>query len=100
MKSARKVRTNGWTLKQKCTEKKHGGGGCRALLQMNENGIYHTYTIHSDRPFKNTIYVSYTFKCPICGVESDIIIKKIPFRIRRKIDKKSSEEKKFHVKFY
>lgn len=93
MKLLRKVKTNGWELKQKCTGINNGGGGCKSRLLMNEDGIFRTHCIHSVSPFEHYIYYFYTFKCPVCGVESDIPPSKVPLRIKLKIDKKRSKEK-------
>lgn len=89
MKLSRKVRKNGLPLEQRCTGKYHGGGGCGSrFLIMHENAILRTCAVHSVSPFKYYVYVFYTFKCPDCGVQSNIPVRKIHLRLRRKLDKK------------
>lgn len=58
----------GWSKEHTCTGKGNGGGGCGALLLVSENDLY--MTSRSDYT-GDTDYFT-TFKCPCCGVETDI----------------------------
>lgn len=51
-----------------CTGKGNGGGGCGAKLLVSENDLYETSSSHYDG---STDYYT-TFKCPECGVETDV----------------------------
>lgn len=69
----------GWSTKQRCTGKGNGDGGCESLLQVEEGDIYVTSRSYYDG---DTDYY-YTFKCPVCGKETDIPEKDLPSSIKR-----------------
>jgi hypothetical protein len=58
----------GWSKEYKCTGKGNDGGGCGAMLLVSDNDIY--MTSQSDYT-GDTDYFT-TFKCPCCGVETDM----------------------------
>lgn len=69
----------GWSTKQRCTGRGNGNGGCESLLQVEAGDIY--VTSHTDM-IGDTDYF-YTFRCPVCGRETDIPEKDVPSSIRR-----------------
>ena len=71
---------NGWEIEQQCTGKGNGDGGCGAKLLVAEADIYLTEANHMGE----TDYY-FTFRCPECGVETDIPEKEIPTRITKKL---------------
>ena len=76
---------NGWKIEQECTGKGNGNGGCNTRLLVSEDDIlinYHTEDI------SGYTYYYYTFKCPCCGVLTDISERKVPVRVRDKAIKK------------
>lgn len=73
----------GWFIEEKCTGKGNGGGGCGALLEVEKNDIYLTYS-YDYLGDKSTFY---TFKCPCCGTENDIDAEYIPSGIKKLIKK-------------
>lgn len=58
----------GWSVKQDCTGNGNKGGGCGAKLLVEEADLFHTFSSHYDG--SNETYT--TFKCPECGVLTDI----------------------------
>ena len=58
----------GWATEAKCTWEGNGGGGCGALLLIEEEDLYQTRSEHYDG---NTDYYI-TLKCSECGVTTDI----------------------------
>lgn len=88
MKILKEGNPNGWEIEQTCTGKGNGDGGCNAKLLVNESDIY--ITTHTDYGGDTDYF--YTFKCPCCGVETDIPEKDIVNRVRREVLKKYREE--------
>lgn len=58
----------GWAREYKCTGAGNGGGGCGAILLVEEKDLYQTS--RSDYTGDTDYYV--TFSCCSCGVETDI----------------------------
>jgi len=73
---------NGWEIEQVCTGRGNGDGGCEARLLVAEDDIY--ITVSSDYCGEDKTY-HYTFKCPCCGVQTDIPEKDIVLRVQRKV---------------
>ena len=69
----------GWSINQRCTGRGNGDGGCNSLLQVEIEDIY--VTSHTDM-IGDTDYF-YTFRCPVCGKETDIPEKDVPLSIRK-----------------
>lgn len=69
----------GWSTKQRCTGKGNGDGGCLSLLQVEVGDIYVTIRSYYDG---DTDYY-YTFKCPVCGRETDISSNEVPSSIQK-----------------
>ena len=67
MKVLEKGNPNGWEIEQHCTGKDNGDGGCGAKLLVSEGDIKCNRIESSN----GKIYW-FTFKCPECGVETDI----------------------------
>jgi hypothetical protein len=60
----------GWATETTCTGKGNGGGGCGALLLVDEGDLYKTFTganYGGDTPEPVA-----TFKCAACGVLTDL----------------------------
>lgn len=71
----------GWSIEQFCTGKGNGNGGCRSKLLIENGDIY--LTSHTDIAGDTDYF--YTFRCPVCGIETDIPEKDLPISIRHKI---------------
>ena len=59
----------GWAGEFFCTGKGNGGGGCGAKLLVSKDDMYETssWSYGDSSPDKFN-----TFKCPECGVETDL----------------------------
>lgn len=57
----------GWAREYKCTGSGNGDGGCGALLLVEQGDLFQTQRNCRD---ETDYYV--TFKCPDCGVLTDI----------------------------
>lgn len=68
----------GWSIKQKCTGKGNGGGGCGSELEVEKQDIY--ITSHTDLSGETDYY--FTFTCPVCGAETDIPYNELPSAVR------------------
>jgi len=75
----------GWSTKTKCTGEGNGNGGCGAELLVDEDDLYSTGRSYYDG--SNDYFV--TFKCPECGVETDV--DNVPSHIERKIRYKETK---------
>jgi hypothetical protein len=58
----------GWSTKKKCTGSGNGDGGCGAMLLVEQGDLFTTASSHYDG--STDVYV--TFKCPSCGVLTDL----------------------------
>jgi hypothetical protein len=67
----------GWAKEFTCTGAGNGGGGCGAVLLVEQSDVYLTH--HYDYGGGHDIYN--TFRCTLCGVETDIK-ESLPFRAR------------------
>jgi hypothetical protein len=59
---------NGWAKEYECTGSGNGGGGCGAVLLVEEKDLYRTF-----RSCFEEIEWFITFKCGCCGVETDLL---------------------------
>jgi hypothetical protein len=57
----------GWATQTSCNGQGNGMGGCGATLLVEQGDLFHTY---SHVCIETTTYT--TFKCPCCGVLTDI----------------------------
>lgn len=71
----------GWSIKQICTGRGNGNGGCNSKLLVEKGDIY--LTSHTDLSGETDYY--YTFRCPVCGIETDIPEKDVPYSIRSEL---------------
>ncbi len=78
LKKGRKQK--GWTKKFKCTGDGNEGGGCGALLLVEAGDLFQT----ERNCYDETDYFT-TFKCPECGVLTDIQ-ENISFKIPSKYE--------------
>lgn len=74
-----------WSIESTCTGSGNGGGGCGALLLVSKSDLYRTSSSCRDE----TTYFT-TFKCPCCGVETDLPDGKVPYQIQRTLRGKTS----------
>jgi hypothetical protein len=58
----------GWSTKKRCTGTGNSGGGGLATLLVEAADLFYTHSYHYDG--SSDTYV--TFKCPECGVRTDI----------------------------
>ena len=77
-----------WSLKQKCTGKGNGDGGCEAKLLIEKEDIYLT---HKQNWYSGEIEFFYTFTCPICKMKTDIQESLLPKAIIWQLDNKKEE---------
>ena len=70
-----------WSIECKCTGYGNGGGGCSSLLLIEDEDIYQT----SSTDITGFTECYYTFKCPICGTETEIDKARVPSRIGSKV---------------
>jgi hypothetical protein len=71
----------GWSIEQVCTGNGNGGGGCGAKLLVERADLYGTARGYIDG---SSDYFT-TFKCTLCGVETDIPDSKVPGNIARSL---------------
>lgn len=57
----------GWSKEQTCTGKGNQGGGCGAVLLVEQDDLFNTFNHCRD---ETDTFV--TFRCPECGVLTDI----------------------------
>lgn len=67
----------GWATQAKCTGKGNGGGGCGALLLVEQGDLFWTYSSHYNETDEFV-----TFKCVECGVNTDL--SNVPYDARPK----------------
>lgn len=58
----------GWAAERECTGSGNGGGGCGALLLVEQGDLYQTSSGHYDGSCERYV----TFRCSECGVETDV----------------------------
>lgn len=63
----------GWATEKVCTGEGNGGVGCGAKLLVEQEDLFKT---HSHVRDETTTYI--TFKCPECGVLTDIKFREVP----------------------
>lgn len=71
----------GWSIEQICTGRGNGDGGCKSRLLVETQDVY--LTSHTDLAGDTDYY--YTFRCPVCGKETDIKEKDVPYSLRREL---------------
>ena len=74
----------GWSTEATCTGYGNGGGGCGAELLVEQPDLY--LTSRTDMKGETDYFV--TFKCPECGVETDL--KNVPSNIQSKLKKRQT----------
>ena len=74
----------GWATEATCTGHGNGGGGCGAKLLVEEGDLYQT--AHHSYDGSSDYYT--TFKCPECGVETDLPDSIVPGRVRGSLPSK------------
>lgn len=77
----------GWTTEATCTGNGNGGGGCGAYLLVEQADIYRTTSSSRDE-----IDNYATFKCPECGVETDLPESTVPSHVWDKMPPKPRPE--------
>lgn len=58
----------GWAKEFECTGKGNGGGGCKAVLLVEQADVFRTNSHHYDGSSESYA----TFRCSECGVWTDI----------------------------
>ena len=69
-----------WSIKVRCTGRGNGDGGCKSLLLVEESDIYAT----ASTAYTGEVEFFYTITCPVCGKETDIPQKYLPYSITTK----------------
>jgi hypothetical protein len=77
LKKGRKQK--GWAVTRGCTGNGNGNGGCGAQLLVEEGDVYITTSNARD---ETTTY--YTFRCPECGVQTDLEGLRLPAHVKDK----------------
>jgi hypothetical protein len=72
----------GWAIEITCTGEGNGGGGCSALLLVDQSDLYRTFRRFYDSSSETFI----TFTCAACGVETDL--KNVPSGVRAQLPSK------------
>lgn len=75
----------GWSLKETCTGKGNGKGGCGSLLKVEEQDLFFTYSSSYDGSSERYI----TFQCPVCKKYTDLNESKVPSQIQKTLKRKS-----------
>lgn len=75
-----------WSERIKCTGHGNGGGGCKALLEVEASDLYLTHRSYYDGGHETFI----TFTCPECKFETDI--DGIPLKIGESLKDKPKEQ--------
>lgn len=71
----------GWSIETECTGSGNGGGGCNAVLLIEEPDLFRTESHCRD---ETEVYT--TFRCMSCGVETDI---DVPGQVAAKLPSKN-----------
>lgn len=71
----------GWGMECICTGSGNGGCGCGSKLRVEKEDIYLTHNY--DYGGGHDIF--FTFRCPVCGVETDLDEDKTPRLIKREL---------------
>ena len=71
----------GWSIEQICTGAGNGGCGCKSKLLVEKDDVY--LTSNTDLSGETDYY--YTFKCPVCGVETDIPSRDLPSGLKSEL---------------
>ena len=79
---------SGWAKEMICTGRGNGGGGCGAKLLVEEGDLFSTSSSSYDG---GTEYFR-TFKCPECGVKTDLDSSDIPSAVWMRTDRKLKDE--------
>ncbi len=69
----------GWSIKQTCTGRGNGTGGCNSVLLVEKEDVYLT---RSSDDYGDLDYF-YTFNGPVCGVETNFKANEVPSSIRK-----------------
>ena len=76
---------SGWSIEQRCTGRGKGDGGCNSLLLVEVDDICE----HTSTDYLGDSSSYYTFCCPVCGVETVIDDKLIPYSVAMRAKPKS-----------
>ena len=79
----------GWSTEVVCTGMGNGGGGCGALLLVEQPDLFKTYRVCRD---ETDTFI--TFKCGACGTLSDLSEHRPPHSVQRALPSQSDWEKK------
>ena len=90
LKKGRKQK--GWASEMKCTGRGNGGGGCGALLLVEEEDVFLT---HNSCMGESDYF--FTFKCPECWVKTDIPDGTIPAHLSTKLHGKRIDDERKHA---
>lgn len=69
----------GWAAEIVCTGWGNKGGGCGALLLVEKDDLFKTYRNSRDETETFT-----TFRCPECGIWTDLNGVSLPFKVRER----------------
>lgn len=70
-----------WSIESTCTGSGNGGGGCGAQLLVGESDLFKTAR-HS---YDGSSEYFATYKCPCCGVKTDVPPNKVPGHVWSKM---------------
>lgn len=87
MKVLQKGNSKGWKIEQTCTGLGHGYG-CEARLLVSANDIFVSTSLRTNA----TTEYNYTFKCPECGMCTNIPKESIPESVKNNAMAKYKKE--------
>lgn len=82
----------GWATETKCTGSGNGGGGCGAVLLVEEGDLFATASHHYDGSSEHYI----TFRCMACKVLTDL--KNVPSSVNVRSSERSIPKPKKEAK--
>ena len=69
-----------WFYQVRCRGNENGDCGCNSLLQVEKDDIYITV----DEGYDGRVALCFSFRCPVCNQETNIMEYKIPAAIKIK----------------
>ena len=71
----------GWSIRERCTGKEYGDGGCDSLLLVSMDDLYFDRAVCDGN---STKYI-FAFQCPVCKLWTSVDDGKIPYNIKKEL---------------